>query len=103
MTSQISLYRIPQDTVILMECEDLPPGFTRLKLMTMSGNQEVKSSCVTNNNEINISSFLYRAHMLEFQQAHDSIGRCAIQHGPCATINYQGVESDHAYCFRSHH
>ncbi|XP_078336988.1 uncharacterized protein LOC144626580 [Crassostrea virginica] len=37
--SQISLYRIPQHTVILMECEDLPPGFTRLKLMTPSPDQ----------------------------------------------------------------
>ena len=44
--SQISLYRIPQHTVILIECEDLPPGFTRLKLMTPSWDQDVNSSCV---------------------------------------------------------
>ncbi|XP_078337034.1 uncharacterized protein LOC111099656 isoform X2 [Crassostrea virginica] len=62
--SQISLYRIPQHTVILMECEDLPPGFTRLKLMTPSGNQNVNSSLIASNNEIYISSFLYRAKML---------------------------------------
>ena len=67
--SQISLYRIPQHTVILMECEDLLPGFTRLKLMTPSGDQKVKSFCVTINNEIYISSFLFRAQMLESQQA----------------------------------
>ena len=61
--SQISLYRIPQHTVILMECEDLTPGFTRLKLMTPSGEQAVNSSLITGNNEIYISSFIYRAHM----------------------------------------
>ena len=44
--SQISLYRIPQHTVILMECEDLTPGFARLKIMTPSEDQKVKSSCV---------------------------------------------------------
>ncbi|XP_062616524.1 uncharacterized protein LOC134278223 [Saccostrea cucullata] len=31
--SQINLYRIPQHTVILMECDDLPPGFTKLNLI----------------------------------------------------------------------
>ncbi|XP_078337722.1 uncharacterized protein LOC111100525 [Crassostrea virginica] len=44
--SQISLYLIPQHTVILMECEDLTPGFARLKIMTPSEDQKVKSSCV---------------------------------------------------------
>ena len=92
--SQISLYRIPQHTVILMECEDLPPGFTRLKLMTPSGDQNVKSSCDTINNEIYISSFLYRTKMLEFQQGASGIERSSVQHGPCATINYQGLEGD---------
>nr|XP_022286728.1 uncharacterized protein LOC111099655 isoform X1 [Crassostrea virginica]XP_022286729.1 uncharacterized protein LOC111099655 isoform X1 [Crassostrea virginica] len=101
--SQINLCRIPQHTVILMECEDLPPGFTRLKLMTPSGNQKVKSSCVTINNEIFISSVLYRAHMLEILQAADVIMRSAIQHGPCATFDHHGLEAEYAYCFRSHH
>ncbi|XP_078337019.1 uncharacterized protein LOC144626591 [Crassostrea virginica] len=86
--SQISLYRIPQHTVILMECEDLPTGFTRLKMMTPSGDQKVKSSCVTINNEIYISSILYRAHMLEFQRAPGGIVGSSIQHGPCATFNH---------------
>lgn len=31
--SQICLYRNPQHTVILMECDGLPPGFTRLKIV----------------------------------------------------------------------
>ena len=56
--SQISLYCIPQHTVILMECEDLTPGFSRLKMMTPSADQEVKSSCVPIDGEIYISSCL---------------------------------------------
>nr|XP_022288651.1 uncharacterized protein LOC111100819 isoform X2 [Crassostrea virginica] len=39
--SQIGLYHIPQHTVILMECEDLTPGFARLKMMTPSSDQNV--------------------------------------------------------------
>ena len=101
--SQISLYRIPQHTVILMECEDLPPGFTRLKLMTPSGNQNVNSSLIASNNEIYISSFLYRAKILECLQAFGGIGRSSIQHGPCASFNHHGMEADGAHCFRSHH
>ncbi|XP_078337005.1 uncharacterized protein LOC144626588 [Crassostrea virginica] len=101
--SQISLYRIPRHTMILMECEDLLPGFIKLKLMTPSGNQNVNSSLILSNNEIYISSFLYRANMLEFQQAVGGIARSSVQHGPCATFNHQGRENDFAYCFRSHH
>ncbi|XP_078337711.1 uncharacterized protein LOC144626720 [Crassostrea virginica] len=44
--SHISLYRIPQHTVILMECEDQTPGFTKLKKMTPSAYQIVNLSCV---------------------------------------------------------
>ena len=100
--SQISLYRIPQHTVILMECEDLTPGFTRLKLMTPSGDQDVNLSLIASNNEIYISSYLYRAQMLMVQQSVGGISRSSIQHGPCATIN-ELVEVDQAHCFRSHH
>ncbi|XP_078319616.1 uncharacterized protein LOC111099655 [Crassostrea virginica] len=101
--SQISLYRIPQHTMILMECENLPLGFTRLKLMTPSPDQKVNSSLIASNNEIYISSFLYRAQMLEYQQALGGILGSSIQHGPCATVNHDGYEADYAYCFRSHH
>lgn len=44
--SQITLYRTTQHTVILMEWEDLPPGFSRLKLMTPSRNPAVKEACI---------------------------------------------------------
>ena len=83
--SQISLYHIPQHTVILMECEDLPPGFTRLTLMTPSGNQEVKSSCIHLNGEIYVSSLLFRTTFLDFVRSTNPLRRSSIQHGPCAT------------------
>nr|XP_022289922.1 uncharacterized protein LOC111101641 isoform X2 [Crassostrea virginica] len=101
--SQISLYHIPQHTVILMECEDLPPGFTRLKMMTPSGNQEVKSSCIHLNGEIYISSLLFRTTFLDFTRSISTLCRSSIQHGPCATLNLYGYEADFAYCFQSRH
>ena len=41
--------------------------------------------------------------MLEFQQAFGGIRRPSVQHGHCATFNYQGLEVDYAHCFRSHY
>ena len=41
--------------------------------------------------------------MLEFQQAFGGIRRPSVQHGHCATFNYQGLEVDYAHCFQSHH
>nr|XP_022288212.1 uncharacterized protein LOC111100530 [Crassostrea virginica] len=101
--SQISLYRIPQHTVILMECEDQTPGFARLKMMTPSANQKVKSSCVPIDGEIYISSLLFKARYLDFNRSIDATTRSSIQHGPCATDTIHGLDVDHAYCFRSHH
>ena len=41
--SQISIYRIPQYTVILMEYEGVPPGSTKLRLLTPSGDTKINS------------------------------------------------------------
>ena len=101
--SQISLYRIPQHTVILMECEDQTPGFARLKMMTPSADQKVKSSCVPIDGEIYISSLLFKARYLDFNRSSDATSRSSVQHGPCATDTVHGLDVDHAYCFRSHH
>nr|XP_022288208.1 uncharacterized protein LOC111100529 [Crassostrea virginica]XP_022288209.1 uncharacterized protein LOC111100529 [Crassostrea virginica]XP_022288210.1 uncharacterized protein LOC111100529 [Crassostrea virginica]XP_022288211.1 uncharacterized protein LOC111100529 [Crassostrea virginica] len=102
--SQISLYRIPQHTVILMECEDLTPGFARLKMMTPSSDQKVKSSCVPIDGEIYISSLLFKARFLDFNRSSNAALRFSIQHGPCATHSINEVlDVDTAYCFRSYH
>ena len=44
--SQLSLYRMPEHTVILMAREGLPPGFTRLKLMNPSVDPNVMSASI---------------------------------------------------------
>ncbi|XP_062586865.1 uncharacterized protein LOC134248489 [Saccostrea cucullata] len=66
--SKISLYRIPQHTVILMECDDLPLGFTRLNLKSSSNREIVRSSCVEINNNVYISSTLFRDNHPRFLQ-----------------------------------
>ncbi|XP_062595981.1 uncharacterized protein LOC134257371 [Saccostrea cucullata] len=103
--SQISLYRIPQHTVILMECDDLSPGFTRLNLMSPSNREKVRSSCVEINNNVYISSTLFRNNYLEFLQTYN-LPSSPWSHGPCATFYHQillELESDYAFCFRSYH
>ncbi|XP_062594133.1 uncharacterized protein LOC134255625 isoform X1 [Saccostrea cucullata] len=100
--SQIRLYRIPQNTVILMECDDLPPGFTRLNLTIPSNDEEVISSCVEIDNKINISSTLFRDKHLRFLQTKN-YATSSTSHGPCSTYCSENIESDCAFCFRSHH
>ena len=101
--SQISHYRIPQHTVILMECKDLPPGFTRLKLMTPSVDPNVMSSSVTYNKETYVSSLLFKnAHRLNSVRSNHAVLTTSMQHGPCQTFNIHGLDIDCAHCFRSH-
>ncbi|XP_061195049.1 uncharacterized protein LOC133203246 [Saccostrea echinata] len=100
--SQISFYRVPRHTVILMECEDLPPGFTRLNLMTPSTSPEVISSCIMSMNEVYISSILFRENHLRLihSQFHGWASR--FPHGPCSTVILQHEkEVDNAYCLQS--
>lgn len=101
--SQISLYRMPQHTVILMECEDLPPGFTRLKLMTLSWHTDVNSSSVIINGESYVSTSLFKSRFLQSMQSQGGVGRWSIPHGPSATYNVHGQDFDCVHCFRSHH
>ena len=101
--AQLSLYRKPQHTVILMECEDLPPGYAKLKMMSPSENEIVESSCVTIDNGKYISSSLYRAQQLCFLQSMGNISRGSFQHGPCSTLSVFGNDIDHVSSFRSHH
>ncbi|XP_062587369.1 uncharacterized protein LOC134249009 [Saccostrea cucullata] len=101
--SQISLYRIAQHTVIMMECDDLPPGFTRLKLMSPSNDEKVRSFCVEINDNVYISSKLFRDNHLEFLQSYN-FAPSYKSHGPCSTFCQDEIlELDCAFCFRSHH
>ncbi|XP_062622206.1 uncharacterized protein LOC134283745 [Saccostrea cucullata] len=99
--SQICLYRIPQHTVILMECDDLPPGFTRLNLLSPSKNPNIRSSCVFRNDEVNISSALFRSSQLQYFKSW--FFPYALHHGPCSTCVLEDNEADFAFCFQSKH
>lgn len=98
--SQIRFYPTPKRTLILMECENVPPGYCKLKLMTPSNNQQVNSSCITINYASYISSTLYRTQYL---CSGKNIGDNLIQHGPCAFFSDETCEIDFAKGFISHH
>ena len=102
--SQIHLYRVPQHTVILMEWEDLPPGFTRLKMITPSFNIAVMEAYITIGKETYISSTRMRSAVEVC--VNISTGPKVLSskpHGPCASFKFRGKEHDGALCFRSHH
>ena len=102
--SQITLYRTPQHTVILMEWEDLPPGFTRLKLMTPSRNPAVKEACIIIDKETYISSTRMRSAVkVCIDISTGTMLLSSEPHGPCASFKFRGKEHDGALCFRSHH
>nr|XP_022289690.1 uncharacterized protein LOC111101474 [Crassostrea virginica] len=102
--SQITLYHIPEHTVILMECENVSPGSTRLKMLTPSGYPEVYSSSTLINGESYISVSFFRKHFLNFTKRNVAFGCSSTEHGPCATYTISGLlEMDRAYCFRSNH
>ncbi|XP_062620186.1 uncharacterized protein LOC134281775 [Saccostrea cucullata] len=100
--SQISLYRNQQHTVILIECDDLPPGFVRLNMMNASSNKKIRSSCVAIDNDVYISSTLFRENFLQCLRALN-FSSSSFSHGPCCTYLVGNIETDSAYCFRSHH
>nr|XP_022338230.1 uncharacterized protein LOC111133831 [Crassostrea virginica] len=90
--SQISLYRMPEHTVILMAREDLPPGFTRLKLMTPSVDPNVMSASIFINGEIYISALPYKKNYFNLNWSNKAMLKTSMQNG-----------SDCACCFRSNH
>ena len=101
--SQINLYRTPQHTVILMEWEDLPPGFTKLKMMTPSFNLAIKEACITIDEETYISSTRMRSTVKVCVNIRTGAKLLSEPHGPCASVKFRGKEHDIALCFRSHH
>ncbi|XP_061190188.1 uncharacterized protein LOC133198050 [Saccostrea echinata] len=97
--SHITFYRVPQNTLILMDCDDLPPGFTRLNLMSPSNRGVIRSSCIMINNENYISSTLFRYNIL--QSLQDS---SITPHGPSVTTSdVLGADVDRVICLQSHH
>ncbi|XP_061185181.1 uncharacterized protein LOC133193236 [Saccostrea echinata] len=100
--SLVSFYYqlIPDTTVILMESDDLPPGFTRLNLMSPSSNTIIRSSCEAKNQKLYISSVLFRDGHLSLHK-YNCPTLHTIPHGPCYTHLYEGGEIDVVWCLHS--
>ncbi|XP_062608357.1 uncharacterized protein LOC134270184 [Saccostrea cucullata] len=103
--SQISRYCIPQDTVILMECEDLKPGFTKLNLLSPTQFSAVGSSCIVISNKVYISTLIRDLIVLAVNMGSNSPHW--FLHGPCCSnvlrLGDLSVYMDFAFSFHSHH
>ena len=90
--SQITFYSTTHHTVILMECEDLTPGFTSLKLMTPSFNPAVKKVCIIIDKETYISSTRMRSAVKVCTNISTGTKLLSSEpHGPCASIKVRGM------------
>ncbi|XP_022304023.2 uncharacterized protein LOC111112988 isoform X4 [Crassostrea virginica] len=92
--SQSEYYYTENNTLILSDSSEGPPGFTLLELLTPTTDREVQSACVPMNDRLYISSSLYRQQT----QTHELPG--SIVHGPCESGEVPGgFEYDIASCF----
>ncbi|XP_062620255.1 uncharacterized protein LOC134281832 [Saccostrea cucullata] len=95
--------RIPQHTVMLMECDDLPQGFSRLKLMSPSCYPTIISSRVLISGEVYISSTLFRNNYFQVSRSRSAQMASSFNHGPCSSTKIQNEEADFAFCLWSNH
>ena len=100
---QISLYQTRRQTIILMECEDAPPGYSRLRLMTPSVDKRVIFSLILINDGMYVSSSRFHSDCSNWFQNNNVPYVSVRKHGPCAFINHPMQKFDYAFCFRSHH
>lgn len=101
--SLVSLYRINQDTVVLMECDELhvPSGYTRLKVIDWY-DVKVRCCCITVNSEKYVSSSLAQEmNLFIYKQLNPLLTALSFQHGPCATFILQNTGIDFVCCFKS--
>lgn len=92
--SQICLYRNPQHTVILMECDDIPPGFTRLKIV--AGQHIHEKSCLKINDGLYISKPLVKpSESTDFKRI--------FYHGSTIYMVCVTLEMDFVLCVKSDH
>lgn len=100
--SQISLTN-PQHTIILMESDDLPPGHTRLELITLdtSISKNVLCSLYAENGKLFVSSREYHYNSLNGIQSATCEPSSFNKHGPCWNFVLDEMEADFTYCFKS--
>uniref|UniRef100_K1QT37 Uncharacterized protein n=1 Tax=Magallana gigas TaxID=29159 RepID=K1QT37_MAGGI len=100
--TQSSIYDLSKHTIILMEDTDTPPGFVRLQLLTPPRDRRIELSVVPFNDGVYLSSERWRKIGLTFMREMKSISN-AINHGPCASGIFSGIETDYALCFHCSH
>ncbi|XP_052696621.1 uncharacterized protein LOC128175210 [Crassostrea angulata] len=98
--SQICLYHNPHHTVILMECDDLPPGFTRLKLI-VPGHVFHEISCVEINDELYVPNYSFTKNMVKTLESTDF--NRTFYHGPAISMVSALLETDIVICLKSDH
>jgi hypothetical protein len=63
--SQARLYDKTKHSIILMEDNDTPPGFVKLKLLTLPRDKYIVSSAVPVNDRVYISSLLWQQESVD--------------------------------------
>lgn len=97
--SQICLYHNRQHTVILMECDDLPPGFTRLKIV--AGQHFHEKYCLKINDGLYICNYKFTQNMVTTLESTDF--KRTFYHGPAISMVSATLETDTVFCFKSDH
>ena len=101
--STLSQYRCtPELTMILMEHEDLPPGYAGLKILTVPKKNRVTSWLITNTNgKYDLRSSTFRSKVVILYQSLPA-SVAAVEHGPCATFSQFKRKFDYVLCLPCH-
>ncbi|XP_061178409.1 uncharacterized protein LOC133187055 [Saccostrea echinata] len=93
--SQYQYCNTQNQTLILCDCSESPPGFALLYLPSPSKEPRIQRACIKMKNRHYISSSIYRQIMCSAAPLTCS----SIQHGPCESGIYITIEYDIADCF----
>lgn len=97
--SQMCLYHNPQHAVILMECDDLPPGFTRLKIV--EGQHIHEKYCLKINDGLYITNYEFTRNFVKTLDSTDFLKE--FYHGPAISMVSVALEMDVVLCLKSDH
>lgn len=98
--SQYCIYDPSKHSVILMEDNDTPPGFVRLRLITSPPDENIESSIVAIKEGMYISNIKWR--LINFESISGRVGfESVASHGPCAAFIFESLQSDCCLCFHS--
>jgi hypothetical protein len=100
--SQARLYDRTENDIILMEDNDTPPGFVKLRFLAWPKNICVARSAVQINDKVYLSSALHTDEAIRLMTETVNVPGVTL-HGPCANVVVKGVEWDHAFCIAGVH